>query len=92
MPNTPGRKSWLYEHFPVFPIPIPGITGVRTDRYKYLEYQKDLRPRELFDLKADPREKRNIIHTDQGKTIAERLKKELERLKHSTGYRFHAHG
>jgi arylsulfatase A-like enzyme len=90
--NAPGRKSWLYEHFPVFPIPIPGITGVRTDRYKYLEYQKDLRPRELFDLKSDPREKRNIIHSDQGKTVAQRLKKELERLKQSTGYRFHSHG
>jgi len=33
-PTAVGRKSWLYEHFPVFPIPIPGITAVRTNSIK----------------------------------------------------------
>jgi N-acetylglucosamine-6-sulfatase len=90
--DAPGRTSWLYEHFPVFPIPIPGITAVRTDRYKYVLYQKDIRPRELFDLLKDPKEKCNIIHTKQGKRIAEELKKELEKLKNRTGYRFYSKG
>jgi arylsulfatase A-like enzyme len=45
-PSAPGRKAWLYEHFPVFPIPIPGITAIRTERYKYVEYQNDLRPKD----------------------------------------------
>ena len=43
--DAPGRKSWLYEHFPVFPIPIPGITAVRTQYYKYVEYQNNMRPK-----------------------------------------------
>jgi N-acetylglucosamine-6-sulfatase len=85
-PNASGRKSWLYEHFPVFPIPIPGITAVRTDDYKYIEYQNDVRPKELFDLKNDPREKKNIIETVEGKKLAKALKMELERLKKQTGY------
>jgi N-acetylglucosamine-6-sulfatase len=90
--DAPGRKSWLYEHFPVFPIPIPGITGVRTDRYKYLEYQNNVWPAELFDLERDPREMQNILPTPEGQARAEELKKEMERLKQETGYRFFTHG
>jgi hypothetical protein len=44
-------------------FPIPGITAVRTKRYKYVEYQNDVRPRELFDLESDPKEMQNIIGT-----------------------------
>ncbi|MBW2412559.1 MAG: sulfatase [Deltaproteobacteria bacterium] len=90
--GTPGRTSWLYEHFPVFPIPIPGITAVRTDQYKYVEYQNDVRPKELFDLQADPKEKTNIIHTREGRRLIPQLKQELERLKQETGYRFLTRG
>jgi arylsulfatase A-like enzyme len=90
--GAPGRESWLYEHFPVYPIPIPGITAVRTGRYKYIEYQNDRRPRELFDLVADPKEKQNLYKTARGKKLLPGLEKELARLKRDTGYRFHQHG
>lgn len=89
---TPGRTAWLYEHFPVFPIPIPGVTAIRTANYKYVEYQEDLRPRELFDLTKDPREQTNLIKTPAGMTQADTLKRELERLKQETGFRFHTKG
>ena len=91
-PDAPWRKSWLYEHFPVFPIPIPGITAVRTDEYKYVEYQNDVRPREIFNLKTDPREKRNLYGTPEGRGLEPPLKKELTRLIKETGYRFFKHG
>lgn len=87
-----GRSSWLYEHFPVFPIPIPGMTAVRTDTHKYVEYQDDARPRQLFDLEKDPREKRNLMNTEEGEKLSEGLKEELEYLKKTTGYRFFTHG
>jgi arylsulfatase A-like enzyme len=90
--TTPGRTAWLYEHFPVFPIPIPGITAIRTERYKYVEYQTGLRPRELFDLKEDPQEKNNLVATPEGAPQVELLKRELERLRQETGYRFHTRG
>lgn len=86
------RSSFLYEHFPVFPIPIPGITAVRTDRYKYITYQNNVRPPELFDLREDPGEKKNIIRKDRGKKLLSALKKKLEWVKASTGYRFYTHG
>ena len=90
--NVPGRPSWLYEHFPVFPIPIPGITAVRTESHKYIEYQNNVRAKELFDLRKDPREMRNIIKTEEGKALVPALKKELEKLKKQTGYRFYTKG
>ncbi len=90
--DAAGRGAWLYEHFPVFPIPIPGITAVRTERFKYIEYQNDVRPKELFDLKTDPKEKNNIIDTPQGSPLAEELKKKMEKLKKETGYQFHNRG
>jgi N-acetylglucosamine-6-sulfatase len=91
-PDAPGRKSWLYEYFPVFPIPIPGITAVRTERYKYVEYQNDVRPKELFDLTSDPKEMQNIIGTPAGKRLAEELLQEMNLLRKETGYRFHRRG
>ena len=54
--------------------------------------QYDKRPKEIFDLKADPIEKRNIINTEAGKKIEKDLKHELERLKRETGYRFLSRG
>ena len=88
----PGRSSWLYEHFPVFPIPIPGMTAVRTASHKYVEYREDIRPKQLFDLKNDPKEKRNIYGTPEGEKLEKGLKEELENLKRTTGYRYHTHG
>jgi arylsulfatase A-like enzyme len=87
-PDAPGRTAWFYEHFPVFPIPIPGITGVRTATQKYVEYQHDVRPAELFDLEDDPKEKRNLFVAKGREPLAQELKRELERLKKETGYRF----
>lgn len=86
--TAPGRRSWLYEHFPVFPIPIPGMTAVRTDRYKYIEYQDNLKPAELFDLQKDPKEMHNIINTAPGQSVLPQLRRELQKLKQDTGYRF----
>jgi len=90
--HSPGREAWLYEHFPVFPIPIPGISAVRTRRYKYIEYQNNLRPTELFDLRLDPKEKTNIIDTPAGEQILENIEKKMEHLKKTTGYRYFTHG
>ena len=84
--GAPGRKSWLYEHYPVYPIPIPGIAAVRTDTHKYITYQNNIRPPELFDMVSDPKEKHNLIGTPRGKELLPRLKSELEKIKATTGY------
>jgi arylsulfatase A-like enzyme len=39
---------------------IPQSEGVRTDRWKYIQYPKHPDYVELFDLEADPQEKHNL--------------------------------
>ncbi|MDT8273237.1 MAG: sulfatase [Desulfomonilia bacterium] len=84
--DAPGRSSWLYEHYPVYPIPIPGIAAVRTDTHKYITYQNDLRQPELFDLASDPKEKHNLIKTQEGRDLLEMMKSELEAVKKQAGF------
>ena len=74
------------------PFAYPSSSGIRTKQFKYIEYQNDKRPREIFDLQADPGEKENIINTERGRALEKALKQELERLKKETGYRFVSRG
>lgn len=54
---------------------IPTYQGVRTDRYKYVEYETG--ERELYDLKEDPNELNNLSGDDsvtkKQKALAEKL-------------------
>ena len=59
---------------------------MRTDKYKYIEYQNHVRPRELYDLQKDPDEKINLMESKNGAAVAAGLKMELERLKRETVY------
>lgn len=81
-PLSPGRKYFLYELFKDFPFGgrVPPNKTLRTERYKYIEWQACRKP-ELYDLLKDPREMNNIIHTAEGKKILPGLKKELEKLR-----------
>ena len=74
-----GRSAWLYEYFMDYPYAVPQTRAVRTDRYKYIEYDGK-RAAELFDLVADPREMRNLYPTPQGQALLPELKIALERL------------
>ena len=79
-PWQPGRKAWLYEHFKDFPYRIPNIKAVRTERFKYIEYEGRKSP-ELFDLSQDPKEMSNLMDTARGNDLHLGLKAMLEELK-----------
>ena len=54
------RREWFYEHH-YDPRIIPPSEGVRTERWKYIRYVNESPPvEELFDLKRDPLERRNL--------------------------------
>ena len=74
-----GRGAWLYEYFMDYPYAVPETRAVRTDRYKYIEYEGK-RAAELFDLVSDPREMRNLYRTPEGQALLPELKNALERL------------
>jgi len=54
--------------------------GVRTDRYKLIEYYSEGDYWELFDLETDPNELRNLYGEPGYEDITQKLKQELRRL------------
>lgn len=91
-PDAGTRDSFLYEHFPVFPIPVPGMTAVRTDHHKLIRYHNDVRPAEFYDLAKDPGETRNIFGKPEYRALLAEMEAALERIKRETGYQYYTRG
>ncbi len=85
------RTAWYYEYNYEKQFPYtPNVRGVRTDRWKYMEYPPGgpgarTYKAELYDLEKDPKELRNLIDDPRYTPVVERLKRELARLKRETG-------
>jgi arylsulfatase A-like enzyme len=76
-PGTPGRESFLLEFWRYFPENTPSYLGVRTERYKYVEFERGREPW-LFDLQQDPAEEANMYGTARGSQILPELKAIME--------------
>jgi N-acetylglucosamine-6-sulfatase len=77
------RRSFLIEYYSdkVMPrIQKMGYKAVRTERWKYIHYLELNGMDELYDLKADPYEMRNLINRPSAAKTLEGMKRELERL------------
>jgi N-acetylglucosamine-6-sulfatase len=79
-PDAPGRNAFLLEYWKYYPENFPSYTGVRTGTHKYIEYENAREP-ELFDLRNDPGERRNLYGTPEGDRVLPQLKGTLETLK-----------
>ncbi len=86
--NSNWRKSFMYEYFQEQYAPgIVTMVGVRTERYKYIEYPNQAGDiNELYDLKKDPYEMQNLINDSAYAAKLKELETELKRLKKETGY------
>ena len=75
------RKSYYY-HYYEFPgaHSVRRHYGVRTDRHKLIHFYNE-NEWELYDLKQDPREMRNIHDAEGSEKIVAELKQELGRLR-----------
>lgn len=75
------RKS-LYYHFYEYPAEhaVKRHYGVRTDCYKLIHFYNDIDEWELYDLKTDPCEMRNIYNEPGNKKIIKRMMYELHKL------------
>ncbi|MCI0391501.1 MAG: sulfatase [Acidobacteria bacterium] len=82
--KRPGwRNSFLIEYYSdkVFPRVLQmGYKAVRNQRYKYIHYLELDGMDELYDLKSDPYEMKNLIHQPGAAKALEELKREMERL------------
>ena len=77
------RDSFLIEYYSdrVFPrIANMGYKAVRNERWKYIHYLELEGMDELYDLKADPYEMKNLINQPNAKNALAEMKREIERL------------
>ncbi|MFS4482720.1 family 78 glycoside hydrolase catalytic domain [Hyunsoonleella sp. 2307UL5-6] len=86
--NTIARDTILIEHIWDFENIAPS-EGVRTDEWKYFRYVNDQSIEELYNLKKDPQEIKNLIGKKKYKAIADNLRAKLDELikKNSDEYR-----
>ena len=82
--DTTWRKSWFYEYNYEVQFPYtPNVRAVRTDEWKYIHYphgdgKPDRHMAELYNLKADPEERVNLIGQERFAGKISELKTELE--------------
>jgi arylsulfatase A-like enzyme len=67
--TRPWRDQWFYQFHNEPGAPIVPSEGIRTARWKYIRYIKTIPMYEqLFDLKVDPREQRNLAAAPEHQT------------------------
>jgi arylsulfatase A-like enzyme len=78
--GSPGRDS-VYYHYYEFPFwhHVQPHYGVRTDRYKLIHFYYSMDEWELFDLKKDPNELKNLINDPEYADVARKMKAELSK-------------
>ena len=85
------RKSWFYEYNYEKQFPYtPNVRAIRTDEWKYIHYphgdgSPDKHMAELYNLKHDPQERRNLVADSRFAVKVSELKAELARLMAKTG-------
>src|SRR5262245_59888447 len=81
------RNSFLIEYYSdkVFPrILQMGYKAVRTERWKYIHYLELEGMDELYDLKSDPYEMKNLLNQPNAQSAKDEMKREMERLVRET--------
>mgnify|MGYP000035309893 FL=1 len=73
------RDTVLIEHIWDFDK-IPPSEGVRTKEWKYFRYVNNKKVEELYNLKNDPKEVKNLIHKRKYRAVAEKLRNKLDEL------------
>ena len=94
-PDAPWRSHWLYEYFRELPFPrLSTMVALRTERFKYVEFPEgpDLARKFggdplLFDLRADPFERKSVANDPAYAEARKRLAAELRRAETATGFR-----
>ncbi len=89
--NEGWRKSWYYEYNYEEQFPYtPNVRGIRTDDWKYVHYphgdgSPDRHKAELYHLKEDPGELKNLIDDPQYSDKIIALQAQLQKLMKEAG-------
>jgi N-acetylglucosamine-6-sulfatase len=85
------RTAWFYHYNYEKQFPYtPNVRGIRTQRWKYIHYPHgdggpDRHLSELYDLQADPEERRNLIQSPRHSLVLRGLQSQLAVLMAETG-------
>jgi arylsulfatase A-like enzyme len=76
------RKS-MYYHYHEYPAvhSVKRHYGIRNNRYKLIHFYNDIDEWELYDLKKDPKEMKNIYNEPANSSLINKLKAELKLLR-----------
>ncbi len=87
--DTPWETELLYEYYWEYAFPhTPTVFALRGDRYKYIYYHGVWDLNEFYDLRTDPRERRNLIDVPAYKELIEAMRDRMwERLESTHGMR-----
>ncbi len=84
--DVPWRQVWLYEYYEYPAVHmVHQNRGVRTERWKYIDYFQEPEEFELYDLQTDPQEMHNLYGSPQYEALVTRLRAQMERLRRLTG-------
>jgi N-acetylglucosamine-6-sulfatase len=80
------RDSLLYEYYWEYAFPhTPTMHALRGDRFKYINYYGIWDINELYDLRADPLETRNLIFEPEHRATADKMREQLFGVMERTG-------
>ncbi len=83
--KLPWRENLLYEYYWEWAFPhTPTIYALRGDRYKYIHYYGLWDINELYDIKADPKETRNLISSPEHQEIVKNFRRQMFELLEAT--------
>jgi N-acetylglucosamine-6-sulfatase len=83
-PRTPDTRTVLLEGGPTKADPTRWYTGIHTNRFVYVEYRTS-GERELYDLKRDPEQLRNLAVRTPGTAEEAKLARALSTLRTCAG-------
>jgi arylsulfatase A-like enzyme len=86
--TVPWRQSWFYEYFVENQknTRVPDMTAVRTVDAKLIKYPGHEAWTELFDLKNDPYETKNLVDDPAAAPLKARMFAEHDRLAREVGF------
>jgi arylsulfatase A-like enzyme len=83
---APWRQSFFYEYFYERPYAIPTLLAVRTADAKLIKYPGHDDWTELFDLKADPYETKNLARDAAAKDLLAKMQAEFAEQQRAAGF------
>lgn len=84
--TIPWRENLLYEYYWEYAFPhTPTIHALRGEQFKYINYYGLWDINELYDLRSDPLETRNLISDPRYRETVNRMREQLFGVMESTG-------